>query len=79
MTDFQVVGLGDRVKDPVTGLSGIVVCVTTWLHGCIRLGVQPEKMHEGKPVEPIYLDQSQAVLVKAAVHKPMVLQVAPPP
>lgn len=77
--EFQPIGLGDRVKDPVTGVSGIVTCITTWLHGCIRVAVQPEKLHDGKPLEAVHFDQSQLVLVKAAVHTPMILQVGPAP
>lgn len=71
------IGLGDRVKDSVTGVQGIVVCVTTWLHGCIRMGVQPEQIKDGKPVDAQYFDQTQLVLVKAAIHEPKVTEVAP--
>lgn len=78
-TEFQPIGLGDRVKDPITGYAGIVICVSTWLHGCIRIGVQPEKLIDGKLVEDRYFDQSQLRLVKAGVHQPMVLGVVPAP
>ena len=75
---FKPIGLGDRVKDPITGFTGIVVVVATWLHGCIRVGVQPEKLgKDGKPQEDRHFDQSALVLVKAGVQQPMVLQVAP--
>ena len=78
--EFQPIELGDRVKDPITGMTGIVTCITTWLHGCIRMGVQPEEVKEDKkPAEAIYFDQSQLVVVKKAVHQPCVLQVAPKP
>lgn len=76
---FKPMGLGDRVKDPVTGLKGIVVCVSTWLHGCIRVTVQPETVKDGKPAELTSFDQSQLELVKARVHTPMVLSVVEPP
>ena len=79
---FQPIGLGDRVRDPISGFQGIVIGITTWLHGCIRIGVQPEKLDkDGKPSEDKWFDQSQLVLVKAGVHKPMVLgvQEAPAP
>ncbi len=79
MAAFNPMGLGDRVKDPVTGLTGIVTCVTTWLHGCIRLGVQPETAKDDKAAEPQYFDQSQLVLVKPGVHKPMVMGVVEAP
>ena len=76
---FEPIELGDRVKDPVTGHQGIVTCVTTWLHGCIRIGVQPEKAHEGKPIEATYFDQSQLVILKKRVHESMVLGVVEKP
>lgn len=76
---FQPIGLGDRVRDPITGLQGIAVCITTWLHGCIRIGVQPEQVKDGKPVDDRYFDQSQLKLVKAGVHTPQVLAVQPAP
>jgi hypothetical protein len=75
--DSEAFGLGDRVKDSVTGLQGIVICMTYWLHGCIRVGVQPEETKDGKPAEAVYFDQTQLVLVKAGVHQPQQLAVAP--
>lgn len=76
---FECPQLGDRVKDPISGLTGIVVCLTTWLHGCIRVGVQAEEAKDGKPVESVYFDQSQLVVIDRGVHEPMVLQVGPAP
>src|SRR4051812_12054611 len=78
--EFQPIGLGDRVKDPITGFSGIITSISTFLHGCIRVGVAPEKLDkDGKPREDRYFDQSQLVLVKARVHAPMVLAVTEAP
>lgn len=80
MKSFEPIGLGDRVKDPITGFAGIVVAVTTWLHGCIRIAVQPEALEkDGKPKEDRYFDQSQLILVKRGVHKAMVLGVTETP
>lgn len=72
-------GLGDRVRDPITKFEGIVVVVATWLHGCIRCGVQPEGMHDGKPLQDQHFDQSQLEVIEQGVYKPMVLGVAEPP
>ena len=77
---FKPIQLGDRVKDPVSGAVGIAVSTTVYLHGCIRIGVQPEKTDkDGKLRDPQYFDQSQLVVVKVAVHTPMVLTVAEAP
>jgi hypothetical protein len=35
------VELGDKVKDTITGFAGKVVCITSWITGCDRVGVQP--------------------------------------
>ena len=78
-TQFQPIQLGDRVKDPISGHTGIATCITTWLHGCIRIGVQPEKTADGKVPDATYFDQSQLVVVKKGVHEPMILEVTPAP
>ena len=77
--EFQSVQLGDRVKDPISGLTGIANCITYWLHGCIRIGVKPEVVHDAKPAEEQYFDQSQLVIVKRGVHAPMILRVQAAP
>ena len=70
---MELAQLGDRAKDSVTGVTGVVVCVTTWLNGCVRVGIQSETPDkDGKPMEAQYFDQSQLVVVKRSVHKPIV-------
>lgn len=41
--------LGDRARDPITGLTGIVVWITTNLHGSAYAGIQPEQLRDGRP------------------------------
>ena len=60
--------LGDKVKDRVTGFTGIVTGRTTFLHGCVRICITSDKLpKDGKPLDPIWIDEPQAVLVKAGV------------
>lgn len=66
----DVVKLGDKVKDRVTGLTGIVVARTDWLNGCIRMSVQPQELKDGKPVESSCFDIEELVLLKAGVVQP---------
>jgi hypothetical protein len=56
--------LGDIAKDPITGFKGIVIGETKWLHGCIRLTIQPQELKDGKPIEAHSFDYPQLVLVK---------------
>jgi hypothetical protein len=60
-----MIGLGDKVRDKVTGLEGIVIARTEWMYGCVRLIVQPQKLHDGKPVDNYTIDEPQAELIQA--------------
>jgi hypothetical protein len=69
-------GLGDKVKDRITGMAGIVVSRSEHLFGCERYWVEPQDMKDGKPVEGRWFDQDSLVLVKAGVIAPIRTRVA---
>jgi hypothetical protein len=66
---MSAIKLGDVAKDTITGFTGVVVAATKWLHGCERLTLQPQSLHEGKPVESQTFDLPQLELVAAKVAK----------
>lgn len=57
--------LGDKIRDKVSGFEGLCVGITTCLHGCNRLTIQPQGLHEGKPVDAFCFDEPQCELVEA--------------
>ena len=59
--------LGDRVKDKVSGFTGIVTGRTEYLNGCTRVVVEPEGLHEGKPIDSHYFDEMQVEVIKENV------------
>jgi hypothetical protein len=59
--------LGDLAKDTITGIQGVVVAITYWLNGCVRLQLQPREHKEGKPAEPCGFDVEQVELVERGV------------
>jgi hypothetical protein len=59
--------LGDRVKDKVTGYTGIVVARTEWLNGCVRITVQNEKLKDGQVQPDFTFDEFQLTLLKGKV------------
>lgn len=63
------VELGDIVKDSITGFKGVAVGITTWLHGCRRISIQPEALHDGKPIESAVFDEPQVVVLKSKRHR----------
>jgi hypothetical protein len=57
--------LGDKVKDSVTGFTGIAIGRTEWLHGCARIIVQPTGvMKDGKLYDTQQFDEPQLVILK---------------
>lgn len=60
-TDIE---LGWRVKDSITGFTGIATGLGVFLNGCERIGVTPEKlMKDGKVRETEYFDVQQLIVV----------------
>ena len=63
--------LGDKARDSISGFVGVVVAITEWLNGCQRILIQPQMLHEGKPVESQTFDAEQVeVVLPEPVVKP---------
>lgn len=69
----QVIELGDKVKDSVSGFTGIVLAQHNYLHGCKRFSVQPAVEKDGKFPDSVSFDEPQLILIakkKVPVTKP---------
>lgn len=55
--------LGARVRDKITGFTGIVVARTEYLTGCTRVSLQSEELVEGKPLPWECFDEDQCMLI----------------
>ncbi len=62
-----MIRLGDKVKDKITGFTGVVSGISTWLNGCVRMGVQGTALKNGLPTVIEWIDEAQLKLVKAGV------------
>lgn len=60
MSDFD---LGDKVKDIITGFTGITVSHLHYLYNQDRWGVVSQDLKDGKPMEPYYLDETSLELI----------------
>lgn len=67
-----IFGLGVRVKEKVTGFSGVITGRTQWLTNCNTYIVQPEGLKEdGTPKENHQFDESRLDLIdEKPVMKP---------
>jgi len=67
------VKLGDKVKDKVTGFTGIAYAKTEYLNGCVQMDIKPRVDKDGRPQDGMCIDIEQlekvgtkSVLVKKA-------------
>jgi hypothetical protein len=58
-----------KVKDAVTGFTGIVTSYTEYLNKCVRVGVTSQELKDGKPIDAHVFDEEQLIIVKAAAVK----------
>lgn len=62
--------LGDRVKDKISKLEGIIVSRAEHLNGCARYWIQPEGHKDGKPLEGTWVDEGSVIVIKPIAVKP---------
>lgn len=56
---------GDLAKDLVTGFTGIITARTTWLHGCDRVAITPNKLgKDGEPIKEASFDEQRVEVIK---------------
>lgn len=72
MSKLQQIQLGDKVRDQVTGVTGIAVCKAEWLSGCLRWSVQQPATKDGKIPDLVSFDAEQLEVVKAGAVVPQV-------
>ncbi len=57
--------LGDKLKDKVTGLTGIVMVIAKYESGCVHYGILPQEVTDKKGIPAwTWLDSSRFELVK---------------
>lgn len=56
---------GDKVKDKYSDVTGIVMCRTEYLYGCVRLGINTGHIHDGTPIDWLYYDEPQLILIES--------------
>ena len=61
--------LGDKVKDKITGFAGVAVAIAEYLNGCIQIGIRPEKLKDGKPIDLEWIDNTQLIITKSVKEK----------
>jgi len=58
-----MIKLGNVVRDKITGFTGVVVCRSEWLNGCVRVAVQPKELKDGVPIKECAFDEDQLEVI----------------
>ena len=66
-----MINLGDKVKDTISGFTGIAVSRITYLQGCNRVGVQSPVKKNAKPEDPQYFDEDRKSTRLNSSHIPL--------
>lgn len=61
--------LGVKLKDLVSGVTGIAVARLEHLNGCVHYCIKPLADKDGKEIEGIYVDSQQIVKVSDGIRK----------
>ncbi len=59
--------LGDLAKDVITGFTGVVKAISSHLHNCDRVGLQPQELKDGKPIDTTFFDTPGIEVIKKKV------------
>ena len=64
-----MIKIGDKVKDTVTGLEGMVVAKIIYMNGCIQYEIQPKGLKDGKIIKSAWIDEGQLIVKKETKKK----------
>jgi hypothetical protein len=68
--------LGKKATDIITGFKGVITAKAEFLHAPPRYELTPEKLHEGAPIKPVWLDETRLKVggtkIKVAEIKPVI-------
>ncbi len=59
-----MVQLGSKVRDQISGFTGIATGRATYLFGCVRVLVEPQELKDGKPIESQWIDEQRLKVLK---------------
>jgi len=60
----MTIHLGDKVRDKVTGFTGIAVAKTEFINGCIQFNVAPKCEKSNKQIEELSFDENFLEVIK---------------
>jgi hypothetical protein len=66
-----MIELGTKVKDLITGFTGVAVARTEWLYGCARIVVESCDLKDGVPISPQWFDEQRVEEIEGSPKFPV--------
>lgn len=63
-----MIELGDKVKDVISGMVGVVISRTQYINGCIQYGVQPPFKTGATEMPSWNVDEKQLTIISKKVN-----------
>ncbi len=60
----MTINLGMKVKDELTGYTGVVVARSEWLWGCVTIGVLCGERKDNVPIQEQWFDEGRLVEIE---------------
>jgi hypothetical protein len=62
-----MITLGQKARDKVTGLEGILTARATYLYGCDQYGITPPAKEDGTCPESVFVDEGRIEIIGRGV------------
>ena len=69
--------LGDKAKDKISGMTGIITPRAEHLYGCARYWLSPQETKDGKPVDGYWFDEDGIDILEVGVIERREYRVVP--
>lgn len=55
--------VGQLVRDVISGFEGRITGMSVWITGCNTVGVKSQNLHDGKPIDGVWFDETTLELI----------------
>jgi hypothetical protein len=60
----MAIKLGSKVKDSITGFSGIATARAEYLYGCIQIQITPDKLKDETTIDSVWFDEQRVEVIE---------------
>lgn len=66
LEEIDMINLGSKVRDEISGFKGVAVGRIDYMYGCSRIVIEPDELKDGKLLESATFDEQRIVEIEVA-------------